>query len=357
MNLVIAARGDQTTFSIDSHLLERCQELEAEMAKLLDVNQEIYDRALEMEERVIQLEAKLTEMEEDTEHLTMQLQNSWHLGYKKGLNDGQSQEVKVSQKPMIDIELPREEEKKEEVSPKESKPAKPIIDIELPKEEVQTPSLLDIALPESGKLVAGPSLLDIELPEAQKLSSKSLLDIELPEAEKLAANSHIGVDQAKDQAKEQPSIKSLLDIELPKEERQSIKSLIDFELPKEDAASQTDFSTKKSEEAASTSAPPTAPHEPGVPPSFNDRVFNAVSDSVTASSAVESYGSMSWREVETIYQYSATGGASASSPNMVFEPLAPGQTVGARPCRRRTRPPLRRKQPIPPGQLCLWVAA
>jgi len=325
MNLVIAARGDQTTFSIDSHLLERCQELEAEMAKLLDVNQEIYDRALEMEERVIQLEAKVSEMEEDTEHLTMQLQNSWHLGYKKGLNDGQSQEVKASQKPMIDIELPKEEVK-QEASTSDTGPIKAVIDIELPREEEQAPSLLDIELPEAVK-VPSSSLLDIELPEAQKLSSKSLLDIELPEAEKLAANSHIEAEQVK----EQPSIKSLIDIELPKEEKQSIKSLIDFELPKEETPSQTDFSTAKSGEAASGAAPPAGTaQEGGATPSFNDRVFNAVSDSVTASSAVESYGSMSWREVETIYQYSATGGASASSPNMVFEPLAPGQTVGAR---------------------------
>ena len=91
MSMVIEARGDKATFSIDSQLAERCQELEAERDKLLQVNNEIYDRALEMEERVIQLETKLTDMEEEAEHLTMQLQNSWALGYKKGQSDAAEQ--------------------------------------------------------------------------------------------------------------------------------------------------------------------------------------------------------------------------------------------------------------------------
>ena len=62
--------------------------------------------------------------------------------------------------------------------------------------------------------------------------------------------------------------------------------------------------------------------------SYNDRVFNAVADSWVPGNLVESYGGLSWREVETIYQYSAAAGP--SSPNLVFEPLAPGQAVGAR---------------------------
>jgi hypothetical protein len=356
MDLVIAARGDQATFSIDSHLIERCQELEAEMSKLLDVNQEIYDRALEMEERVIQLEAKIAEMEEETEHLTMQLQNSWHLGYKKGLSDGQSQEVKASQKPLIDIELPKEEATpseaaavdkeaiKAETSPvvavegkNEGKPAtaaedkesgwqaRSVIDIELPKEDAKAPSLLDIALPEAEK-ITGQSHLDVALPETAKLDVKSLLDIELPEAEKIAAKSHIEAEQPKEPA----SIKSLLDIELPKEQKPSIKSMIDFELPKEETTSQTDFGAEKAREAAAAVAPPAAAEQEAAA-SYNDRVFNAVSDSVTAVNAVESYSALSWREVETIYQYSTSGGGlSGATPNMVFEPMSHGQPVSAR---------------------------
>jgi hypothetical protein len=423
MTLVISARGDQSTFSIDSHLVERCQELEGETTKILAINQEIYDRALEMEERVIELEAKISDMEQDAENLTMQLQNSWHLGYKKGLNDGQSETIKASHRPMIDIELPKEEaveHKEDAVEHKEAKqsihslldielpaaqkqPTQSLLDIQLPEAQKQpTQSLLDIELPEVQKLsrnslpaiqlpkeekLSSKSLIDIELPEAaqptlkslldielpeapkqpqtikslldielpetqrQPQTIKSLLDIELPEAEKPSIKSLIDIELPE---AEKPSIKSLIDIELPEAEKPSIKSLLDIELPKENAASQTDFSAEQGKDTVD-SPPVSGDHEPvvevpvaqgqadgaeEVPPpavaakepdtaqSYNDRVFNAVSDGWTQGKLLETYGGLSWREVETIYQYSASGGA--AGPNLVFEPLAPGQAVGAR---------------------------
>ena len=206
MNLVIAARGDESTFSIDSHLVERCQELDGEVAKLLEINQEIYDRALELEERVMQLEAKIGDMEEDSEKLTMQLQNSWHLGYKKGLSDGQTQEAKTSQGPMIDIDLPTAEG---------APSSRSFIDIDLPRRQDHAVGQIPHRH-RPAKVKQKPSsksFIDIELPKEDTQSVKSLIDIELPK-------------------EDTQSVKSLIDIELPKEDTQSVKSLIDIELPK-----------------------------------------------------------------------------------------------------------------------------
>jgi|GEM_PF-387204 len=272
MSMVIEARGDKATFSIDSQLAERCQELEAERDKLLQVNNEIYDRALEMEERVIQLETRISDMEEEAEHLTMQLQNSWALGYKKGQSDAQAQPQTPEQAPV----------KTEE-----------------------------------------PVAIRAEVQAEAPSSKKSIIDIELSAEEKEAIQKEA---LEKVHAEKQPSAK------------QSIMSMIDIELPEAEAAatpiSQTDFSAAESKggQVDTSDNPTTGDHEPvtevappaAVPaadanPTYNDRVFNAVADSYTPSNMVESYGGMSWREVETIYQYSSAGGA--SGPNLVYEPM------------------------------------
>jgi len=206
MALIIAAREDQATFTIDSHLADRCQEMEGEMFKLMEINQEIYDRALEMEERVIQLEAKITDMEEDAEKLTMQLQNSWHLGYKKGLSDGQSQAAEQTQSG-------------------QEQPAAVNASVEEDR-------------PKEVKLLAQ-TATEAAAPKEEKQSIKSMIDFELPEEEKQSIKARLETERPRE---EKQSIKSMIDFELPAEEKQSIKSIIDIELPHEEKANQTDFS-------------------------------------------------------------------------------------------------------------------
>ncbi|HNB18234.1 MAG TPA: hypothetical protein PLC15_22795, partial [Candidatus Obscuribacter sp.] len=93
MGRIIEARrktqGDSATFSMDSELLLKVRGLEEELAKLAEVNQELYDRGMAIEEQLLAAEAKVTDLEQEAETLAMQLQNSWHLGYNKGLADGQ----------------------------------------------------------------------------------------------------------------------------------------------------------------------------------------------------------------------------------------------------------------------------
>ncbi|MBS1992188.1 MAG: hypothetical protein JSS83_16815 [Cyanobacteria bacterium SZAS LIN-3] len=290
MSAVIEARGDKATFSIDSQLAERCQELESEMAKLMQINSEIYDRALEMEERVIQLEAKITDLEEESETLTMQLQNSWHLGYKKGQADAQVASAEAKEQWTRAQEAMADGGKAQQSKPKEEAPAKKsIIDIELSQEEKEAIQREAAEKAHSEKKESG------------KQSIMSMIDIELP-----------GEDQQQDQQQDQAPA----------------------------AATQTDFSAEQEQEQegrdTSEHPPVSGEHAPvneapapqpvaavEAPGAYNDRVYNAVADSYSPSNMVESYGGLSWREVETIYQFSAN--SSNAGPNMVYEPMSQTQ--------------------------------
>ncbi|MBU6455723.1 MAG: hypothetical protein KGS72_28390, partial [Cyanobacteria bacterium REEB67] len=250
-------------------MAQRCQELEAELAKLLEVNQEIYDRALEMEERVIQLEAKISDMEEEAEHLTMQLQNSWHLGYKKGVHDAEAEAAKAQQEKPVESTTPI----------KEHKPSiKSMIDFELPPEE----KAVQAAVQESA---AAAPLAEQPVAREPKKSIKSMIDFELPPEEKSAieAKSHENSannnhDEGRDTAENPPVFAENAVV-----------------------SAETDGKTKEM-----------------TTPGYNDRVYNAAGDQPAG--PVEAYGGMSWREVETIYQFSASN---ATGPSMVFEPMSP----------------------------------
>ena len=268
MDLIAAARGDQTTYSIDAQLLGRCQEMEAEVAKVMEINQQIYDRALEMEERAIQLEAKLADMEEDAEKLTMQLQNSWSLGYKKGQYDAQTEAAKEAPSAanaLIDFELPAEEKAIETKS-------RPLIDIELPKEEKRSIK----------------SMIDFELPPEDALAHTS-------EATSVEVSSNVGKDTS-----DNPPVSGDYDAPLA--------------VPTADAPVAEVGANITDAGAAASGA------------SYNDRVYNAVNENHAPGNMLESVGGMSWREVETIYQYSSN--SAASPANLVFEPMNPGAGNG-----------------------------
>ncbi len=82
----------------NARLIGRIQELEneAEQKELQQQSQsattpELEAYAAELEQRIAESDAKQVEMQEEMDTLVTQLQNSWHTGYQKGLNDGRAQ--------------------------------------------------------------------------------------------------------------------------------------------------------------------------------------------------------------------------------------------------------------------------
>lgn len=229
------AQGDSATFSLDSELLLKVKELEGELNRLTEINQELYDRGLSLEDQLVAMEAKMSDLETEAETLAMQLQNSWHLGYNKGLADGKAQGG--------------------------SAPA-----------EVGAP--------------VGHTTAEHE-PIALELTDTSEADGEEAQAE----------EQDLAQVKSADVKSAEADIEPAPETEQE---------PEPKPAQEDNGSTDTGEFQAK--------------PSYNDRVYNAVSSSFVANNSKENYGSFSWREIETVYQYSTVAGR--PNINLYFEPFA-----------------------------------
>lgn len=242
MGRIIEARrktqGDSATFSMDSELLLKVKDLEEELAKLTEVNQELYDRGMTIEEQLLAAEAKVTDLEQEAETLAMQLQNSWHLGYNKGLADGQQKAGK------------------EEATPNES------------QESAGTGAAV------------GHTTVEHEVVEMEAPASEVQTDTLPPGRE---PNQPTPVAEADESAGKEPQ-----------EGDNGAKHGAD-----EDITDTGEFTAQE--------------------PSYNEKVFNAAHTSFVPAEGKDNYGNFSWREIETVYQYSAVAGR--PNINLYFEPF------------------------------------
>ena len=227
MDRIMAARGDGSTYSHDAVLAGRCKELEAELDNATVINQDLYDRGSELAERVIELEANVAELEQEAETLALQLQNSWSLGYQKGLTEGREQAL-------------------------------------LPPEQ--------------------------RVDSHQKPASKTG---EHPVIEPMAAVAEVS------------SVGAITDEELPTE---SIKQNSLNEQPVEEVQPEIKAPAKPEPALAIVESA-----------GYNENAYNAVSDHRAPISVSEIYGALSWKQIETVYQYSTVAGR--PNTNLYFEPL------------------------------------
>ncbi len=251
MDKIMDARGDGSTYSYDSELGGRCKELTAELENATVINQDLYDRGSELAERVVELEANISELEQEAETLALQLQNSWSLGYQKGLAEGK-------EKALAEAEGIEKSSKQKTGSQKEQSQT-------IPPTEISKTAKASI--------------------RSEEQSTGSITDEDLPIAESL--------HQA--EARE-PEVKPAI-VEpqaLPKEQRGADHS-----------------------EPALPAQQPTPAKAVG----YNDQSFNAVSDHRPPINVSEVYGALSWKQIETVYQYSTVAGR--PNTNLYFEPLSP----------------------------------
>ncbi|MBN9395891.1 MAG: hypothetical protein J0H83_11660 [Candidatus Melainabacteria bacterium] len=101
-----SSQGDQYNQAPDQEETaeQRCERLEADLVRAVEINEDLYNKAVELQERVAELESKVDELEQEAETLAMQLQNSYALGYKKGQADVLSQKTTLDQAPAYQVE-------------------------------------------------------------------------------------------------------------------------------------------------------------------------------------------------------------------------------------------------------------
>jgi len=251
MDKIMLARGDGSTYSYDSELAGRCKELTAELDNATVINQDLFDRGSELAERVVELEASVSELEQEAETLALQLQNSWSIGYQKGLAEGREKAL---------AELPK--------LPLEEKPAE--------KSVVTKIANLTEAEPNKTKISA----------RAEERSFGSDTDEDLPVEETLhtyAETPVVSNAQSRTQALPEPGVGPVAPV------------------------------------------PTQAQPAPLKAATYNDQNYNAVNDHRSPINVSEVYGSLSWKQIETVYQYSAVAGR--PNTNLYFEPLNPAEIV------------------------------
>lgn len=272
MDQIMAARGDGSTYSHDAVLAGRCKELEAELDNAASINQDLYDRGSELAERVLELEASVAELEQEAETLALQLQNSWSLGYQKGLAEGREQ-------ALLPPEQRLESQQKPQQKPASKTGEHPVVEAEASR------------------------------PEAEATNSKA--EANKPEAE--AAKS-------KAEATKSDSTATITDEDLPTESQ--LKSSLNQQPMAEEA--QPGLSTPADPVPAKTAPVQQPAAEPALAivdtAGYNDRVYNAVTDHRSPISVSEIYGALSWKQIETVYQYSTVAGR--PNTNLYFEPLS-----------------------------------
>lgn len=260
MGQVIQARrksqGDSATFSMDSELARKVGELEAELSKLADINSDLYDRGVALEDQVIGLEERITELEQEAETLAMQLQNSWHLGYNKGLADGQKNVAK--------------DESAVQTQTGES----PAIGHDTSEHEVVSE-------------VMGNELSSQDVEE----ESKEEPDKDAADKDDKLLNQGSPAEQTKEIVEAQETTKAPAQ-ETTKETGEEILQTGDFQ---------------------------------ALEPSYNETVFNAAGSTFVPADSKENYASFSWREIETVYQYSTVAGR--PNINLYFEPFVTAPTL------------------------------
>lgn len=258
MDKIMAARGDGSTYSHDAVLAGRCKELEAELDNAATINQDLYDRGSELAERVLELEASVAELEQEAETLALQLQNSWSLGYQKGLAEGREQAL-----------LPPDQRVDSQQKPASKTGEHPVV---------------ELLTPEPAKEKAG----------AKPASGGTITDEDLPTESQLK-NSQQAAEVAQ------------APVSQPMTAVQAVK------------AEQVETETAKAPAAqVVASEPALAIVETSA--AYNDNVYNAVSDHRSPISVSEIYGALSWKQIETVYQYSTIAGK--PNTNLYFEPLS-----------------------------------
>jgi len=125
----------KTIESENDELVERVKVAEGE-------NEELSETVLALQHKIISLENKLAELQQESESLAMQLQNAFHTSYEKGIQEGLKRAGAAA--PPLEVKpLPETEPEEPEVLPAE---VKPLPETE-PEEEPET-------APESGSEVA-----------------------------------------------------------------------------------------------------------------------------------------------------------------------------------------------------------
>ncbi len=263
MDKIMAARGDGSTYSHDAVLAGRCKELEAELDNAATINQDLYDRGSELAERVLELEASVAELEQEAETLALQLQNSWSLGYQKGLAEGREQAL-----------LPPDQRVDSQQKPASKTGEHPVVELETPEPAKEKAG----AKPSSGGTIT-----DEDLPTESQL--KNSLTEPAAEAVQAPFSQPVKAEQVEAPLTEKPA---------------------EVEAVKAPAAQ------------APTNEPALAIVETSS--AYNDNVYNAVSDHRSPISVSEIYGALSWKQIETVYQYSTVAGK--PNTNLYFEPLS-----------------------------------
>ncbi|MBI5173061.1 MAG: hypothetical protein HY986_09240 [Candidatus Melainabacteria bacterium] len=254
MGRIIEARrktqGDSATFSMDSELLLKVRGLEEELAKLAEVNQELYDRGMAIEEQLLAAEAKVTDLEQEAETLAMQLQNSWHLGYNKGLADGQQKAGKEEAVPAASQENTGDN-------------------------------------PAVGHTTVEHEVVEAEVPASAPQRDTQRDPQRDPQRDTLPPPQNAPTAEA-----------------APPEKEAEVKG----------AADSGNGSRQSEEENITDTGEFSSPE-----PSYNEKVFNAAHNSFVPTEGKDNYGNFSWREIETVYQYSAVAGR--PNINLYFEPF------------------------------------
>lgn len=299
MDKIMAARGDGSTYSHDAVLAGRCKELEAELDNAATINQDLYDRGSELAERVLELEASVAELEQEAETLALQLQNSWSLGYQKGLAEGREQ-----------ASLPPDQRVDSQQKPASKTGEHPVV---------------ELVTPEPVKEKAG----------AKPASGGTITDEDLPTESQLK-NSQTQPAAEVAQAPVSQPISSVQAVKAEQVETETVKAPAAQAVANEPALAKVETSSV-----------------------YNDNVYNAVSDHRSPISVSEIYGALSWKQIETVYQYSTVAGK--PNTNLYFEPLSSTpeeeeqvEAEVAPPAEAKTsveeRPVFEAKAPAPTGQ-------
>ena len=302
MDKIMAARGDGSTYSHDAVLAGRCKELETELDNAATINQDLYDRGSELAERVLELEASVAELEQEAETLALQLQNSWSLGYQKGRAEGREQAL-----------LPHDQRVDSQQKPASKTGEHPVV-------ELETAEPVKEKAPSSGGTIT-----DEDLPtESQLKNSLAQPAAELAQAPVSQPITAVQAEQVEATLTEKPA------------QVEAVKAPAAQAVANEPALAMVETSSV-----------------------YNDNVYNAVSDHRSPISVSEIYGALSWKQIETVYQYSTVAG----KPNtkLYFEPLSSTpeeeEQVAAEeasPAEAKTsveeRPVVEAKAPAPTGQ-------
>lgn len=302
MDQLIAARGDKVSYSIDAELSLQYQEISQELEKAVAINQELYDRGSELAERVVELEAKVNDLEQEAEQLAMQLQNAWTVGYQKGLAAAREQAQAQAAAPPATASENVQSQKHPAPSP-----------------EPQTQSQ---AQPQSQSQAQAQA-------ETQTLTKDQLQQLAQVEAQVQAKRSSPPSPAPTPEPAPSAQAGSITGDEIPVQPQADSMRAVEGngEFTVNDLPSHEQIRTAGNAEVAG----------------YNDRVFNAVKEGPAGPKPSDLYSALSWKQIETVYQYSATPGRTGA--NLYFDPLPSPEAEPAQPLAQPAAEPTPGPQP------------